>query len=71
LVCAAASTFIVDSQGIDFLKDTEVEDFCKIVRRTGGTIPNPNAAVGVGQHQKIPISGINVTLRVSNNLKIM
>jgi hypothetical protein len=72
---AAASTFIVDNQGMDtldefkILKDTEVEDLCKVVRRPGGTIPNPNPAVG--QPQEIPNPGINVTLRASNNLKLM
>jgi hypothetical protein len=47
---AAASTYIVDNQGMDtldefkVLNDLEVEDLCKVVCRPGGTIPIPNAA---------------------------
>ena len=58
---AAAATAIVDTQGIDtleevrFLSDDEAEGLCSVVRKPGGTIPNPNADIlpdgcGVTEH---------------------
>jgi hypothetical protein len=69
-----AAHAIVDDQGIDtipelaLLTDDEVENLCKVIRRPGGTINNPNAAAG--QPAVIPNPGIPVTLRAENNLKL-
>lgn len=69
-----AARVIVDDQGIDdiqemtILSDLEVENLCKVVRRPGGVIPNPNAAEG--QPQVIPNQGSQVSLRAENNLKL-
>lgn len=71
-----ASAAITDAQGMDsldefrVLTDDEVEDLCKVVRRPGGTIDNPNAAVA-GQPARIPNPGIAVSMRATNNLKLM
>eukprot|EP00978_Attheya_sp_CCMP212_P030444 scaffold112006_cov46-Attheya_sp.AAC.1 len=58
----AAAAIITDEQGIDemseikILTDSEIEGLCKVVRRPGGTIPNPNAAVA-GQPATVYASG--------------
>ena len=45
----AASTDIVDEQGIDslaelrFMDDSDISNLCRTVRRPGGQIDNPNA----------------------------
>jgi hypothetical protein len=45
----AVATLITDAQGLDTLEefthltDTEVENLCKVIRRPGGTVPNPQA----------------------------
>jgi hypothetical protein len=72
---AAASTAIVDDQGIDtieevrFLTDEEAEGLCRVVRKPGGTIPNPNAGAA-GQPAEIPNPGNAVSKRAENNLKL-
>ena len=71
-----ACTYLVDGQGMNdleefaFLKDDDVENLCKSIRRPGGTLPNPNAAAA-GQPPTIPNPGIPVSLRAENNLKLM
>lgn len=66
-----ASQAITIDQGIDsldeirYLKDSEVENLCKVIRRPGGTINNP---AGEGN---IPNPGESVSLRAENNLKLM
>jgi hypothetical protein len=70
-----AATFITDAQELNdldeyaLLTDDEVENLCKVIRKPGGTIVNPNAAVE-GQPPTIPNPGIAVTLRAENNLKL-
>lgn len=71
-----ASRFITEQQGLDaltefrILKDEEVESLCKVVRRPGGTIPNPAAQQQEGQPATLPNPGIAVSLRAENNLKL-
>lgn len=71
-----AAVFITDAQGLgelaefQILTDSEVENLCKVTRRPGGTIPNPNVA-NAGQPGEIPNPGIPVSLRAENNLKLM
>lgn len=71
-----AATTIVDTQGMDsldefrLLKDDEVEDLCKVVRRPGGMIANPDATAA-GQPPNIPNPGIPVSLKATNNLKLV
>ena len=70
-----AANAITQDQGIDSmeelktLKDSEVKDLCDVVRKPGGTIPNPNAAVA-GQPATIRDPGIKVSLRAEGNLKL-
>ena len=72
----AAALLLTDNQEMDelaefaLLKDDEVENLCKVIRRPGGTMPNPNAAVD-GQPAQIPNPGSAVSLRAENNLKLM
>ena len=49
---------------IRFLKYTEIESLCKVVRRPGGAI----AGAGVGQVVANP--GIHVSLLAENSLKL-
>ena len=71
-----AADFITDDQDMNDLSefklmtDKEVESLCKVVRRPGGTIPNPSAAVA-GQPPTIPNPGIPVSQHAENNLKLM
>ena len=66
----AATAAIVNKQGIDtleeirFLKDSEIDSLCKVVRRPGGAI----AGAGVGQVVANP--GIPVSLRAEKSLKL-
>lgn len=68
----AAATAVVDDQGIDslaelrILKDDEITNLCKIIRRPGGQIVNP----GPQQQGQIPNPGISVSLRAENNTKL-
>ena len=72
---ANAATRITDDQQIDslgelkLLTDGEIENLCKVLRRPGGTIPNPQAATA-GQPPRIPNPGEQVSLRAENNLKL-
>ena len=69
----AAALAITDVQGVDsieelrMLKDAEIANLCKVMRRPGGTIPNPNAAVA-GQPATIPNPGIPISLMAENRL---
>ncbi len=66
-----AAAAIADEQGIDsvpelaVLTDTDIEILCKVVRRPGGTVPNPNAG-NAGQPPMLPNPGINVSLHAEN-----
>ena len=68
----AASTVIVDEQGLDqldeikLLTDDEVENLCKVIGRPGGTIP---AAVPGGNPIADPETP--VSLLTENNLKLL
>ena len=63
---AEASLVITDAQGIDcmeelqILTDGEIENLCKVIRRSGGINPITNVAN----------LGLNVSLRAKNNLKL-
>ena len=72
---------MIDDQGMDdleelaLLTDTEVENLCKVVRRPGGTIDNPNrndedGDPVAGQPATITNPGQTVALRAENNLKM-
>lgn len=71
---ANAATCITEEQGQDslaeltLLTDSEIENLCKVVRRPGGLMANPNA--GDGAPANIPNPGISVSLRAENNLKL-
>ena len=73
---AASAQHVTDQQELNtldefgLLDDDEVVNSCKVVRRPGGTIPNPDAG-DPGQPNDIPNPGLNVTLRAENNLKLM
>ena len=49
VLLAKAAGFITDDQVLDTLDEMkvltndEIESFCKVVWRPGGTVPNPNA----------------------------
>lgn len=66
-----AAQAITGDQGIDsidelkVLSDAEVENLCKVVRRPGGTVPNPADAAN-----PLPNNGHQVSLRAENNLKL-
>lgn len=68
----AAAHSITDEQQIDtvaelgLLYDDDIETLCKVVRRPGGTIPNP---VG-DEPQLVPDPGVPVSMRAENNLKL-
>ena len=72
---AAAGTLLTDAQGMDtlvelrILKDEEVDSLCKLLRRPGGMIVNPQAAAA-GQPAEIPAVGQNVSMRAVTNLKL-
>ena len=63
---------LVVDQGIDRidelkdLQDEEVETLLKLLRRPGGTIPNPNAA-NPGQASHITAPGISVSMRTATH----
>src|SRR5688500_4274606 len=68
-----AATAITTVQGIDSLaelelfKDSEVENFCKVVRCPGGQIA---AVAGVAGAAPQPNLGIGLSLRAENNMKL-
>ena len=67
-----AAHAITDDQQIDtiaelsLLQDDDIETLCKVVRRPGGTIPNP---VG-DEPQLVPDPGVPISLRAETNLKL-
>jgi hypothetical protein len=69
-----AANLLTDDQGMNALEelalltDEEVTNLCRVIRRPGGTIVNPNAAAG--QPANIPNPGRTVSLRAENNLKL-
>jgi hypothetical protein len=71
----AAATSIIADQGIDsleelqVLRDSDISNLCKVVRRPGGTIANPQAGAP-GQNPEIPNPGIPASLRAETNLKL-
>ena len=71
----AAAVAITDAQDISsieelrILTNDEIDNLCKVIRRPGGTVPNPNAAMA-GQLPTIPNPGIPVSLRAENNLTL-
>ena len=54
---------------LSILTDEECESLWKLVRRPGGTIPNPNV-VAVGVLSRIPNPGLVVPMRAVTNLKL-
>ena len=70
-----ASIAVIDNQDIvsyeelGFLSDVEVESLYKTVYYPGGPIANPYAGIA-GQPATIPNTGIQVSLRAENNLKL-
>ena len=72
---AKAAGFITDDQGLDtfdelkVLPNDEIESLCKVVRRPGGTVPNPNARYP-GQPSTLLNPGEQFPLRAELNLKI-
>jgi hypothetical protein len=73
---AGAATRITENQGIDLvlqlglLRNNDVENVrFYVLRRPGGTIPNPNAAEA-GQPAVIHDPGIQVSLWAKTNLKL-
>ena len=58
-----------DLSEIAILSDDEVESLCKLVRRPGGQVPNPRAAVA-GQPAEIAHPGTLVSMRAVTNLKL-
>ena len=69
-----AATYITTDQGIDsleqlrYLTDEECTNLCKVTRRPGGTIDNPEA--DDAGPALIPNPGTQVSLRAENNLKL-
>jgi hypothetical protein len=68
-----AAQALVDEQGMNeleeirLLTDDEVENLCKVIRRPGGTIPNPAG----GNNPPIPAPGVQVSLRAEGHLKLL
>ena len=56
-------------QELSDLDDGEVDSLLKILRRPGGIIPNPNAAV-TDQTANITAPGISVSMRAATHLKL-
>jgi hypothetical protein len=70
-----AAAAIVNREGIDdpeelaLLTDTDVINLCKVVRRPGGTLPNPQAG-NAGEPATLPNYGIAVSLRAETNMNL-
>ena len=70
-----AQRALTDDQAIDhldeiaILTDEEVESLCKLIRRPGGQIPNPRAAVP-GQLPEIDAPGTLASMRAVTNSKL-
>lgn len=76
LGCSAeAAQAIVNEQGIDSLtelkalKDEDVVALCRVIRRPGGTIPNPSADQP-DQPATIPATGYSISIRAEQNIKL-
>eukprot|EP00978_Attheya_sp_CCMP212_P037960 scaffold183518_cov25-Attheya_sp.AAC.1 len=68
----AAAAVITDEQGVDELSeitDHEIESLCKVVRRPGGAVPNPNAHVA-GQPATYMARGESISMIAESNLKL-
>ena len=71
-----ADGFITDDQGLDTLDELkvlttdEIESLCKVVRRPGGTVSNPNTG-DPGQPATLSNPGEKVPLREELNLKLV
>ena len=72
---AKAAGFITGDQGLDTLDELkvltkdEIESLCKVVRRPGGTVPNPNAG-DPGQPAMLSNPGEQFLLRAELKLKL-
>ena len=70
---AATATSIIDDQDFNsleelkILRDDEITNLCRALRRPGGLIPNPNAAAGLPA--LIPNPGNQANLQAETNLK--
>ena len=70
-----AAGFITDDQGLDTLDELqvltndEIESLCKVVRRPGGTVPNPNTG-DPGQLATLSNPWEQVPLQAELNLKL-
>jgi hypothetical protein len=56
------------------LLESDIEDVCRIIRRPGGTIPNPafgQAAAGRGQPPVLPNPGLKIGQLHENRLKMV
>ena len=72
---AKGAGFITNDQGLDTLDELkvltndEIKSLCKVVRRPGGTIPNPDAG-DPGQPATLSNPGEQVPLRAEIKLKL-
>src|SRR5688500_7751768 len=72
----AAALAMIDEQDMDsleefeLLNDKQVEQLCTVVRKPGGTILNPQAAVA-GQPAHIQNPGCSINFKAESNLKLM
>ena len=72
---AKSDGFITDDQGLEtldglkVLTNDEIERLCKVVRRPGGTVPNPNAG-DPGQTATLSNPGEQVPLLAELKLKL-
>ena len=72
---AKGAGFRTDDQELDALDDLkvltnyEIESLCNVIRRPGGTIPNPNAGAP-GQPATLSNTGEQVPLRAELYLKL-
>ena len=72
---AKTAGFITEDQGIDTLDELkvltndEIESLCKVVWRSGGTVPNPNDG-DPGQPATLSNPGEQVPLRAELNFKL-
>jgi hypothetical protein len=58
---------------LDFsaLSESDIEDVCRILRRPGGMIPNPNAGRGRGIPDDIPNPGVQIGHLHEKKLKMV
>ncbi len=72
----AMASNITDNQDVnsleelEILRDDEITNLCKALRRPRGLIPNPNPNVAEGQPANIPNPGNQANLRAETNLKL-